>query len=201
MNCECEVPAPETSAQRATVRVALVLNAVMFVVGLVVGFLAESTGVLADALDMGTDAISYALALAAITRSAKFKSNAARWTGGVLLVLGAAIVADVIRRFAFGSEPAGGLMMAYSVVAFAVNAYVLVRLAKFRGEGVHLNATYICTRADVLANIAVFASGLIVALSGFRVVDLIVGLAIALYVLREAWEIFEQAREADAEVA
>src|SRR5690349_6690458 len=119
-------------ADRTTIRLALALNAAMFVIGLVAGFLAQSTGVLADALDMGTDAVSYALALAAVTRSARFKVNAARWTGGVLIVLGAGIVVDVVRRGIFGSEPVGLTMMAYSILSFAVNVYVLMRLSKFR---------------------------------------------------------------------
>jgi len=38
-----------------------------------------------------------------------------------------------------------------------------MRLAKIPRRRVHLRASYICTRADVLANIAVFISGAIVA--------------------------------------
>jgi len=63
-----------------------------------------------------------------------------------------------VRRWFFGSEPIGLVMMGYSAVSFAVNLYVLMRLAKFRDGEVHLRASYICTRADVLANIAVFIS-------------------------------------------
>jgi len=186
-------------ADRTTIRLALALNAAMFVIGLVAGFLAQSTGVLADALDMGTDAVSYALALAAVTRSARFKVNAARWTGGVLIVLGAGIVVDVVRRGIFGSEPVGLTMMAYSILSFAVNVYVLMRLSKFRHGEVHLRATYLCTRADVMASIAVFLSGAVVAVTGLRFVDLLVGLGIGVYVLHEAWEILEQARGEAAE--
>jgi divalent metal cation (Fe/Co/Zn/Cd) transporter len=51
---------------------------------------------------------------------------------------------------------------------------------------VHLRASYICTRADVLANVAVFVSGGIVALTGLHIVDLVAGFAIGLYVLKEA---------------
>jgi len=155
--------------------------------------------IFADALDMGTDAVSYALALAAVTRSARFKVNAARWTGGVLIVLGAGIVVDVVRRGIFGSEPVGLTMMAYSILSFAVNVYVLMRLSKFRHGEVHLRATYLCTRADVMASIAVFLSGAVVAVTGLRFVDLLVGLGIGVYVLHEAWEILEQARGEAAE--
>lgn len=183
-------------AERATVRTALTLNATMFVVGLIAGYLADSTGVLADALDMGTDAVAYALALMATTRGQAFKQGAARWTGGVLLALGAGIAAEAIRRAIYGSEPVGLVMMAYSVASFGVNVYVLRRLSKYRNGEVHMRASYICTRADVIANFAVFVSGVIVALTRFAAVDLIVGFGIGIYVLKEALEIIREANEA-----
>src|SRR5260370_17513976 len=99
---------------------------------------------------MLTDAIAYGLALMAITRGLTFKRNAARWSGAVLVLLGAGIVAEVGRRWWWGSEPVGSVMMAYSVVSFAANLYVLMQLTKYRrGEG-HLRATYICPPPAVL---------------------------------------------------
>ena len=196
MNCECTNVSARKEEERKTLRIALLLNVGMFVIGTTAGFLAQSTGLLADALDMLTDAIAYVLALMAITRGPEFKKNAARWSGAVLVLLGAGIVAEVGRRWWRGSEPMGSVMMAYSVVSFAVNVYVLTLLTRYRGGEVHLRASYICTRADVIANLAVFISGGIVALTGLRLADLIVGLAIGVYVLKEAVEILREANEA-----
>ncbi|MGH8852807.1 MAG: cation transporter [Telluria sp.] len=178
---------------------ALILNAAMFIVGAIAGVAAQSTGVLADALDMLTDAAGYTLALRPVSRGPAFKRRAARWTGGVLLMLGAGIVADVMHRWLAGSEPVGTVMMAYSVVALVVNVTVLTRLTRYRHGEVHLKASYICTRADVLANLGVFASGAIVAPIGMRVVDLVAGFAIGVYVLKEAREILRDAAEAGGE--
>lgn len=196
MGCDCSSVSANTEAERKTLRVALGLNATMFGVGIVAGLSAQSTGILSDALDMLTDAVTYALALMAITRGIAFKANAARWSGWILVLLGAGIVAEVVRRWYSGSEPVGTVMLAYSVVSFAVNLYVLVQLAKYRRGEVHLRASYICTRADVLANVAVFISGGIVLLTGYAVVDLVVGFAIGLYVLKESIEILGEANEA-----
>lgn len=196
MTCECTQASAKTEAERKTLRIALLLNTTMFVVGITAGLLAQSTGLLADALDMLTDAVAYALALMAISRGPTFKKNAARWSGGILVLLGVGIVIEVVRRWFFGSEPVGLVMMAYSGVSFAVNLFVLTQLAKYRHGEVHLRASYICTRADVLANIAVFVSGAIVAATGLSVVDLIVGFGIGLYVVKEALEILRQAAEA-----
>jgi cation diffusion facilitator family transporter len=196
MGCECSNVNANTAAERRTLRWALGLNAAMFVMGIVAGIVAQSTGVLADALDMLADATGYALALLAISRGPAFKRNAARWTGGVLLFLGVGLIVEVVRRYYVGSEPQGIVMMAYSAVSLAVNITVLKMLARFRQGEVHLRASYICTRTDVLANLAVFASGAIVAVTGLHLVDLLVGLALGIYVVKEALEILHQANEA-----
>lgn len=196
MDRECSHESAKTEAERTTLWVALSLNATMFVIGAVAGFLAQSAGVLSDALDMLTDAIAYGLALMAASRGLAFKRNAARWSGGVLVLLGAGILAEVARRWYFGSEPVGLAMMAYSAVSFIVNLYVLMQLAKYRRGDVHLRASYICTRADVLANIAVFVSGALVVATGLQALDLVVGFGIGVYVLKEAWEILKEAHGA-----
>ncbi len=196
MGCDCTQVSAKTDAERKTLRVALTLNATMFVIGTAAGLWAQSTGLLADALDMLTDAIAYGLALMAISRGTMFKRNAARWSGAVLILLGVGIVCEVVRRWFFGSEPVGLVMMIYSAASFAVNLYVLVQLAKYRRGEVHLRASYICTRADVLANIAVFVSGGVVMMTGIKSIDLVAGFAIGLYVLKEALEIL-QLREND----
>ena len=196
MSCDCAKACANTSAERKTLRVALALNLTMFVIGTIAGLLAESTGLLADALDMLTDAITYGLSLMAISRGLAFKKNAARWSGGILVVLGFGIILDVVRRWFFGSEPVGSVMMVYSTVSFAVNLYVLTQVAKFHRGEVHLRASYICTRADVIANLAVFTSGGIVAVTGLSIVDLIIGSLIGLYVLKEAVEILLEAKKA-----
>ena len=196
MSCDCAKACANTSAERKTLRVALALNLTMFVIGTIAGLLAESTGLLADALDMLTDAITYGLSLMAISRGLAFKKNAARWSGGILVVLGIGIILDVVRRWFFGSDPVGSVMMVYSTVSFAVNLYVLTQVAKFHRGEIHLRASYICTRADVIANLAVFTSGGIVAVTGLNIVDLIIGSLIGLYVLKEAFEILVEAKEA-----
>ncbi len=75
-DCGCEFTS-QTAAERRSLRIALALNATMFVVGLVAGVVAESTGLIADSLDMLADALAYAIGLIAISRSALFKTRAA----------------------------------------------------------------------------------------------------------------------------
>jgi Co/Zn/Cd efflux system component len=93
----------ETEAQQWVLRIALALNTTMFIVGLVAGLLGQSSSLIADALDMLADASAYAIALAAIGRSARFKAGAATFSGSLLFLLGVMVLLDVGRRALFGS--------------------------------------------------------------------------------------------------
>ena len=194
-DCGCHVERVE-SGQRRILWVALTLNAAMFVIEGIIGWKAESTGLLADALDMLSDAGAYAVALVAIGRSDLFKARAAAINGSLILVLGVGVIVEVIRRAIYGSEPQSFWMMAVSTLALAVNVYVLYLLAPMRNGEVHLRATWICTRADVVANAGVIISGALIAFTGVRYFDLIIGAAIGLYVIKEAFEILRESREA-----
>lgn len=195
MGCECAQQSAETAADRKTLRIALALNGTMFVVGVTAGFWAESTGLIADGLDMLADAAAYTLALLAIGRTLAFKRNVARLSGILLLILSLGIIIDVARRGLLGSEPEAAVMIGFSLLSLVVNIIVLRMLSKYRDGEAHLRASWIFTRADVVANIGVFASGLVVSVTGSRYADLVVGLAIGLYVLKEAMEILRHASE------
>ena len=87
-------------------------------------------------------------------------------------------------------------MMAVAFVSLLVNATVLRMLGRYREGEVHLRATWIFTRIDVIANVGVMLSGLLVLLTGSRFPDLVVGGAIGVYVMKEAFEILGEARAA-----
>jgi cation diffusion facilitator family transporter len=195
--CACHVQATH-AAQRRMLWLALALDAAMAVIETLAGLRAESTALLADALDMLSDAGAYAIALVAIGRSLTFKVRAAAVNGLLVLVLGLGVLAEVARRALYGSEPQSGWMIAIASVALAVNVSVLLILRPIQQGEVHLRATWICTRADVVANAGVILSGLLVAVTHLRYADLVVATAIGLYVVKESVEILREARDADA---
>ena len=168
----------------------------MAVVGGVAGWIGQSTGLLADALDMLSDAAAYAIGLAAIGRSARFKANAATASGIALLVLGLGLLLEVVRRIGAGAEPESGWMIATATLSLAVNLTVLRLLAPLKQGEVHLRATWIFTRADVIANVGVIAAGVMVMLLGSPYPDYVIGSLIGLYVVKEAVEILSEARKA-----
>lgn len=194
--CGCHADQVDTPEQQRVLRIALALNATMFVVGLAAGLLGRSSGLIADSLDMLADASAYAIALLAVSRGELFKVQAARLSGTLLMLLGVGVLADVLRRALGGHEPAGWVMIAVASLSLVVNVTVLRMLGRVRDQGVHLNATWIFTRVDVIANLGVIASGLVVLLTPFRFADMIVGGAIGLYVIKEGLEILRDAARA-----
>ncbi|MFZ2316110.1 MAG: cation transporter [Gammaproteobacteria bacterium] len=193
-NCECQQIAG-TITDRKILTIALALNAAMFIIGLIAGVLAQSTGLIADSLDMLADASVYGLGLLAINRSTQFKNMTAMFSGSLLLLLSVWILLDVGRRAWFGSFPDSTVMIIIACISLVVNGAVLSMLGKFRHGEIHLRATWIFTRADVIVNIGVIISGVLVALTNSRYADLIVGFVICLYVIKEACEIISSAHK------
>lgn len=199
-DCGCHHEA-QNAQERRVLWVALALNAAMAVVGGITGWIAHSAGLLADALDMLSDATAYAIGLVAIGRTARFKANAAGASGSVLLILGIGVLVEVGRRVIQGAEPLSGWMIATAFLSLIVNLIVMRMLAPLKSGEVHLRATWIFTRADVVANIGVILAGLLVWWFASPYPDFVIGVLIGLYVIKEAIEILGTARRAhkDAE--
>ncbi|GMU76947.1 MAG: hypothetical protein AMXMBFR45_24380 [Gammaproteobacteria bacterium] len=197
-DCGCELKAGASAPERRAIRIALVLNLLMFVVGTTAGLVGQSSALLADALDMLADAVAYGIALTAVGRGAVFKQRAAMVSGLILVLIALGVLADVVRRALIGSSPEGWIMIVPAILSLIVNATVLKMLARFRTGEVHLRAAWIFTRADVIANIGVIVAGLVVIATGSGFADLVVGFAIAIYVIREATEILRDARVAQS---
>lgn len=201
-DCGCHHEARNVQ-ERRVLWVALALNAAMAAVGGIAGWIAHSAGLLADALDMLSDATAYAIGLVAIGRTARFKANAAGASGSVLLILGIGVLVEVGRRVIQGAEPLSGWMIATAFLSLIINLIVIRMLAPLKSGEVHLRATWIFTRADVVANIGVILAGLLVWWLASPYPDFVIGVLIGLYVIKEAIEILRTARRAhkDAERA
>ncbi|SBO42726.1 cation transporter [Cyanobium sp. NIES-981] len=178
--------------ERGTLQWLLAINGAMFLVELVLGLWGQSTGLIADALDMLADAAVYALSLLAVGPGAGRQRRAARLSGWLQLGLAVLVLLDGLRRFLQGSEPMGVLMAAVAGLALAANLVCLALLQRHRHGGLHMRASLIFSTNDTIANAGVIVAGLLVALLGSPLPDLLIGLAISLLVLRGGIRILRQ---------
>ncbi|MEA1988492.1 MAG: cation transporter [Pseudomonadota bacterium] len=193
MACNCEVKITDAS-QKSLLITLLTINAAFFVLEIGVGWYAESTGLIADSLDMLADAIVYGIAIYAITRSDSLKANAALLSGYFQLLLALLVGFEVIRRSFYGSEPISELMMIMGFLALLANAYCLKLIFKHRNGEVHMRASWIFSANDVLANLGVIIGGVLVFWLDSRIPDLIIGTIISLFILSGALYIIRDAK-------
>lgn len=175
-----------SAREAGTLKVLLAINGIMFVIELVMGWIAQSTGLLADSLDMLADAAVYGLALYAVGRSVQHKLRAAHLSGWLQVVLAMGALVEVIRRFVFGSEPQSTLMMSIGGLALVANVVCLWLISHQRDRGAHMQASWIFSSNDVLANLGVIAAGALVAWTHSPYPDLVIGTVIGLIVLNGA---------------
>jgi cation diffusion facilitator family transporter len=199
-DCDCTLEA-KSRDQSLELWILLVINAIMFVAEIVTGILAESTGLIADSLDMLADATVYAIALCAVGRASQTKIQAATVSGVFQIILAIGVVLEILRRLAWGSEPDPLYMVGVGVIALFANVVCLFLIAKHRDGEVHMRASWIFSRNDVIANAGVILAGILVTSLESRLPDLVIGALIALLVFRGGVSIITDARNERAAMA
>ena len=180
-NCEFEIKNRE---QSRILLILLGINAVMFVVEIAAGIISQSTALIADSLDMFADATVYGIGLYAVGRPLSAKITAAHLSGLFQILLGSLVAIDVFRRFVWGSEPVSLLMISVGLVALIANVICLKLISKHREGEVHMRASWVFSKNDVIANLGIIAAGALVFALDSRYPDLCIGLAISIIVIR-----------------
>jgi len=192
--CGCEIEIKDQE-QKAVLYWLLGINAVMFIIEMSVGLLADSTALIADSLDMLADAVVYGVGIYAVGKTIVHKANAAKVSGYFQLALGLLILFDIARRATFGSGPESMLMMGMGGVALIANVICLAIIRKQKNGEVHMRASWIFSANDVIANIGVILAGAMVYLFDTRWPDLVIGFIVSIVVLRGAVLILKDARQ------
>jgi cobalt-zinc-cadmium efflux system protein len=178
---------------------ALALIAAFMAVEVAAAITASSLALLSDAAHMLTDAVAIGIAILALRlaqrppgggftyglRRAEILS--AHVNGVTLLLLGALIVYEGIRRLIDPPEVEGGLVLAVALVGIPVNlaAAWLIGGAERRSLNVEGALQHIVT--DLFAFVATAIAGGVILVSGFERADGIASLLIAAVMLRAAY--------------
>ena len=183
------VPPPTAADEARALKWVLAINAFMFFAEITGAVFAQSSALFADSLDMFADAAVYGLALFGVHRARASQVRAAHIAGVLQLLLGLTALGEVVRRLIYGSEPQAALIVVVAAAALAANVTSMWLLSRHRSGGAHMQASWIFTTSDVLANLGVIVAAILVRMTGSNIPDLVVATLIALVVLNAAFRI------------
>jgi cobalt-zinc-cadmium efflux system protein len=204
-------------ADRRLLGVALGLLLAFMAVEVVFGILANSLALLADAGHMLTDAAALALALAAAALAARPAHG--RWTFGfgrveilaaqvngiTLLLLGAWIVFEAVRRLVSPPDVDAGVVAAVAMAGIAINLIVAALLRRARRQSLNVRGAYLHILTDLAAFVGTAVAAGLIVLTGWNGYDAIASLLVAalmlwaaVSLLRESGRIFLEGAPASA---
>ena len=154
----CNVPPPTGISYRRVLWVALIANAVMFLVEVVAAAWSGSSALAADAADFLGDSANYALSLGALAMGGAWISRVALLKGLAMSLYGVGVLAYASRRAWLGVPPEPITMGVVGLAALLVNLGVAVLLYRFRDGDANMRSVWLCTRNDVIANLAVLVA-------------------------------------------
>lgn len=149
------LPAPPGRDYARVLALALALNAMMFGVEICAGIWAGSSALLADATDFAGDAANYALSLGALALAPAWRSRAALAKGFAMIGYGVLVVAGTVWHALTGTVPDVRTMALVGTLALSVNFAVAALLYRYRAGDADMRSVWLCTRNDVIGNIAV----------------------------------------------
>jgi len=186
----------EHGRQRRTLMIVLILNGLLFAGLGLGGLLADSSALLANALDNASDSLVYLISFLAVGRALTWKRRAATTSGVLLLIFAVGVLIDAGRRWWLGAEPLGWTMIGLAVVAAAVNLICLRLLRRLEGDDVNLRAAETFSLNDFASNGGIIVAGGLVLWLDQSWPDLVVGVIVAGIAAKGGLEILEDARDA-----
>jgi len=182
----------KAAAYKRVLWAVLGINAAMFVVEVGAGLSAGSASLQADALDFLGDAANYGISLFVVGMTLRYRASAALAKGASMGLFGLWVIGTVAWHAWYGTLPNALTMGAVGIAALAANAASFGLLWVYRHGDANMRSAWICTRNDVLGNLAVLLAALGVFGTGTGWPDVVVAVIMALLALQGATSIARQ---------
>lgn len=185
---------PPDGRYRKVLWAALLVNVAMFGVELAASMRAGSVALLADSADFLGDAANYGVSLFVLGLAPVWRSRAAWGKGLVMGVFGVLVLARALWGGLGGGVPHAQTMGAVGMLAFAANGAVAALLYAFRNGDANMRSVWLCTRNDMIGNLAVLLAALGVFGTQAGWPDIAVAAIMAVLGLASARDVMRQAR-------
>ncbi|MCA6115794.1 cation transporter [Bradyrhizobium sp. WSM 1738] len=179
-------PRQDVRAFRRVLWAVLGINAAMFLVEIGAGLAAGSASLQADALDFLGDAANYAISLFVVGMALRYRASAALAKGVTMGVFGLWVIGVTGWHVLHGTLPQAITMGSVGFAALVANALSFHLLWRHRMGDANMRSAWICTRNDVLGNLAVLLAALGVFGTGTGWPDTIVAAVMAVLALQGA---------------
>jgi Co/Zn/Cd efflux system component len=174
--------------------IALLINAIMFIIEIAAGLSSGSVSLLADAIDFFGDAANYGITLAVLGMALAWRARAALLKSASMLAFGVFVLGRAFWSMSQGVAPEPLTMGLIGALALAANLGVAALLYAFRSGDANMRGVWLCTRNDAIGNLAVMLAALGVFGTGTAWPDLAVAMVMAGLAISSGWTVMRQAR-------
>jgi Co/Zn/Cd efflux system component len=179
---------------RRVLWVVLAINVVMFTIEVAAGLAAGSASLQADALDFLGDAGNYAISLLVVGMALRYRAMAAALKGATMGVLGLWVLGITAWHGWHGTLPNATTMGAVGIAALIANVASFGLLWAHRSGDANMRSAWVCTRNDVIGNLAVLLAAVGVFGTGTGWPDMMVASIMAALALQGAWIVINHSR-------
>lgn len=189
----------DPNARIRRMRWALLILVGFLVLELTVGLIINSLALLADAGHMVTDVVGMSMGLTALLLARRGSTDPARTFGwhrvevlsavaNAVLLLGVAawIMYEAIGRIGEAPDLPGGVLIGTALAGLAANVVVMLMLRGDVADSIAVRGAYLEVLADAVGSVGVLFAGVVTLLFGWSLADVIVGVAISLWVVPRA---------------
>jgi Co/Zn/Cd efflux system component len=170
----------------------MAINAVMFTVEIGAGMMSGSASLQADALDFLGDAGNYAISLFVVGMVLQYRAMAALAKGATMGAFGFWVVGIAAWNAVNGTLPGAFTMGTVGTAALLANAASFGLRWTYRGGDANMRSAWICTRNDVLGNLAVLIAAAGVLGTGTGWPDIAVAGIMAMLAIQGAFAVIGQ---------
>ena len=182
----------------------IALNFIFVIAEFTVGYISNSIGLMSDAGHNLSDVASMGLALFACILATRHANG--KYTYGykkstilvsvanavILLVAVALIMIESISKIIRPENVEGDWIIITAAIGVLINGFTTWLFNKDRKKDLNIKATYMHMLADTLVSVGVIISGIAIKFTGWNIIDPIIGLVIALIILRSTWDILRE---------
>lgn len=195
---------PYRSTTRKHLVIAILLNAIIFVVELMGGLLTNSLALISDAMHNLSDFFALILSYIA-SKVILWKSNSQKSYGYVrveifvafinaltLMLIGGYLMYEGVNRVLNPKPIIGTWMVVIAFVGLLANTFSTLLLRKDAHYDLNIKTAYLHLLTDALESFAVVITGILLYLKDWYLLDPIISIVIGMFVIKSAWNVLTE---------